>query len=358
MKIGILTFTQGTNIGQRLQNYAMQEIMQRYADEVCTIRQTSPYSVWQQTKIFIKSVLDGLKSPKSWIRAKVREKSFQAFDQKNIRFYSRKLIFAGDNSWISNEFDAFVCGSDQIWNPLSPDVGDNYFLRFARPEQRFTYAPSFSVEEIPEKDKAVFRERLSGFSDISVRENEGALIVRNLTGKEATVVLDPTLLLNRKKWDEIKETYPEKKKDYALSIFLGTTDVKNIEGAREIIGKELLEIRSTTPISPAQFLDLVENASVVLTDSYHVSVFSIIYHVPFIYFAREGTSVNMSSRFKTLCCKLCLPNREWSYLKDNHDEIWRMDFEQIEKTLTSERESSVDYLNRTIGERFWKRERR
>ncbi len=354
MKIGILTFTQGTNIGQRLQNYAMQEIMRMYADEVYTIRQTSPHSVWSHTKMLIKGVLADLKDPLISAKRRNRNKCFREFNRKNIRFYHKKLSFAGDNAWISKDFDAFISGSDQIWNPRSPDVGDNFFLDFARPDQRFTYAPSFSVEEIPEKDTNLFRERLHGLSDISVREDVGAKIVKGLTGQDATVVLDPTFLLDREKWDRIKEVYPGKKKDYAVTFFLGTTDVKCMANVRELIGKELIEIRPTTSISPAQFLDLVENASVVLTDSYHASVFSTIYHVPFVFFPREGTSVDMNSRFRTLFHKLDLFNREWSYLKDHSAEIYHIDFDHVEKKLASERANSWDYLNRTIGRKTGK----
>ena len=143
MKIGILTFTTGDNIGQRLQNYALQETLKKYADEVWTIKQTSPYSLLSNLKIFIKMCFLGVKYPRNFVKVIKRNKLFSEFNNRYIRFYKRKINFYGNNEWISKKIDAFVVGSDQIWNPNSPDVGKNFFLEFANPRQRFTYAPSF-----------------------------------------------------------------------------------------------------------------------------------------------------------------------------------------------------------------------
>lgn len=347
MKIGILTFTNGTNIGQRLQNYALQETLKHYADEVYTIKQKEPYSAFKLLKMRIKKSLVGMKNLNGMNEERKREALFRKFNKKHINFYGKKLDFYGDNTWIADEFDAFVVGSDQIWNPMSPYVGNNFFLTFARPEQRYTYAPSFAIEDLSENVIPLYKERLMGFDDISVREDRGAQIVQRVTGRKCSVVLDPTLLVDRDTWDEIRESFDGiNKKDYALCVFLGTTDIDNIQC---LVEKDFIVISNTSPISPAQFLDLLSNASVVLTDSYHVTVFSIIYHVPFINFERTGTRNDMSSRFKTLYRELGINNRGWEYLKHHMDEIFVMDFEKIEETLVKKKEQSFAFLDRTIG---------
>ncbi len=349
MKIGILTFTNGTNIGQRLQNYALQEMLKHYADEVYTIRQREPYSAFKLLKMRVKQFLVGLKNLRGISEARKREILFRDFNKKNINFYSKKLDFYGNNTWIADEFDAFVVGSDQVWNPRSPYVGSNFFLEFARPKQRYTYAPSFSVEDLPESVVPLYKKRLMGFSNISVREDKGAEIVDNITGQKSTVVLDPTLLIDRKMWDNIKESFEKgDKKDYALCVFIGASHVDNLQN---VIKKDLIIINNTTPISPAQFLDLISNASVILTDSYHVTIFSVIYHVPFINFERTGTKNDMSSRFKTLYRELGIKNRDWKYLEYHMDEIYDMDFRKIDEALAKEKEQSIAFLDKTIGKK-------
>ena len=349
MKIGILTFTNGTNIGQRLQNYALQETLRKYTDEVYTIKQKAPYSLYELLKIQAKDFFLDLKNPLNLFLRKKREKLFQDFNRRFIAFYDKELEFRGDNSWISDEFDAFVVGSDQIWNPRSPYVGDNFFLDFANPEKRFTYAPSFSIEKLPESEICSYKKRLMGFEEISVREDKGAEIIQSITGRKCTVVLDPTFLITRDCWDKIKEGYPRNNENgYALCMFLGNTDLKDV---RKIFKNNVIVVSNMTPISPAQFLDIVERASIVFTDSYHVTLFSAIYHIPFVNFERKGTNINMGSRFETLYRELGIENRSWTYLKQHPKELYNMDFESIEKSLAEQRTKSFDFLDHTIGKR-------
>lgn len=346
MKIGLLTFTDGTNLGQRLQNYALQTTLRDMGLTVRTIEQVYPHN---RFKYIVKEALDAIKKPSEFICYKKRSRSFKQFNKKNIDFYSRKLSFFSDNRWIAEEFDAFIVGSDQIWNPKSPFVGDNFFLKFARPEQRYTYAPSFSVEEIPDNMKKVYSERLSGFSSISIREDRGAEIVKALTGREAVVVLDPTLLVTRKQWDNIKEKSKLRKdKAYILSVFLGSSYPSEIYELSQKLGIALIELENSTVINPSEFLDLVEHSTLVLTDSYHITIFSIIYHKPFINFERK-CSIDMNSRFQTLYNKLGITNRQWSYLKDNFKDLLNIDFLSIDKKIAIEKKKSLEFLRKTIG---------
>jgi len=350
MKVGILTFTNGTNIGQRLQNYALQEILCKMGFEVWTIRQSEPYSHWQLFKSATKSLIKNAKNHQKTCEIKKRNKQFENFNQRNIRLYPQTLPFYGDNSWIKKDFDAFIVGSDQIWNPKSPYVGDNFFLGFADEHQRYTYAPSFSVEEIEEHSKAVMTKRLNCFSSISVREDRGAEIIKNLTGKDAQVVLDPTLMLSRDEWNKIKVKSPLRNQEkYILSVFLGSVPNSELQQTTDLLHCKLIHIDNTTPIDPSQFLDLAENAELIMTDSYHVTVFSTVYHIPFINFQRKGTTNDMNSRFKTLYRELGIQNRQWDYLKDHHNEILTMDYQHIDECLKAEQTQSQRFLENTIG---------
>lgn len=345
MKIGLLTFTENTNIGQRLQNYALQHTLEEMGHTVETIRQDYPFN---KMKRFIKQSIFKVKHPATAVRKFKRQRKFDDFNKKNIHFYKKKISFHNSNTYLKDEFDSFIVGSDQVWSPVSSDVGHNYFLTFADRHQRMTYAPSISVEEMPEGKVELYKKYLSGFDTITVREDRGADIVEELTGKRPEVVLDPTLLLNRRKWDDIKENYydiPEE--PYAVSMFLGASHQKDFKPVCEKLGLKLLDITSLTEISPSEFISVIEKSSLVGTDSYHVTIFSTIYQRPFINFQRSN-GARANSRFLTLYRLLGIKNRTWDYLKDNQSEITEMDYSSVVDNKIHQQKLSLDILKAQI----------
>lgn len=349
MRIGILTFTDGTNIGQRLQNYALQEVISVLCkdSEVCTIRQGYPFSTFKRN---IKKVLAFLKAPKEEGKRLQREKKFAAFNKRNIVFSPYEMPFSGENSKFSDEFDCFVVGSDQIWNPDSPFVGDNFFLTFARREQRLTYAPSFSVDEIPIGKVELYRSYLNGFDTVTVREDRGAEIVKTITGKNATVVLDPTLLLTKCDYDKIKISCANKPKTpYILAMFLGTYPENDVNLISDYLGVEIYRLDSDAPVGPDEFLDLVEHANLVLTDSYHITIFSILYEKPFVNFMRSGSGKSMYSRFETLYRLLGIEGRTWENVKIDFSTVRQMDYKHIYQYLEIERKRCLRILEKELN---------
>lgn len=348
MRIGLLTFTDGTNLGQRLQNFALQQVIKEIVPgcTVMTIRQSYPFNTVKRN---IKMCIAFFCHPKRELLRIKRRICFAQFNKKHVQFYPKEISFQGDNTLLAKEFDCFVTGSDQIWNPNSPFVGPNFFLTFAQPRQRLTYAPSFSVDEMPADKIGLYKKYLGGFNNISVREDRGAEIVNELTGKQAEVVLDPTLLLEKQEYDKIKVEYrnrPEKK--YILALFLGEVPQNDIE---EISKGQALEVFCLTPdtmIGPDEFIDVVEHAELVLTDSYHVTIFSIIYHRPFINFVRSGNGAMMNSRFKTLYRILSIHDRTWSYLKKRPEEVANMKFDEIYSSIKREQIRCRSVLKKDI----------
>lgn len=348
MKVAILTFTDGTNIGQRLQNYALQHTIKNLNNnyDVYTIKQGYPFSTLKRD---IKKAIAFLKHPTNELQKVKRQKKFNLFNERYIKFYHEYMPFCGDNTKYSNIFDCFVVGSDQIWHPTSPFVGDNFFLTFARKEQRLTYAPSFSTDTIPENKREQYKKYLNGFSSITVREDKGATIVKEITGRVAEVVLDPTLLLTRKDYDKIKTNSsirPNGK--YILSMFLGGYPEKEVQTVSSVLGIQVLRLDSDAVIGPDEFLDLVENAELVLTDSYHITIFSIIYGTVFVNFSRRGKDSSMNSRFQTLYRLLGIENRTWDYIKTNTKELLNFDYQTVYKNLKIERERCILVLKREL----------
>ncbi len=346
MKVGIITYTHGTNFGQRLQNYALQTVLEKKGLRVKTIKQTNPYG----NMYLIKQVLV---TPIIWIKDFTHEKNktirwikFYKFNKEYIKFYSRKLRFRGDNKWISTKFDKFIVGSDQIWSPISDYVSDNAFLAFANSYQKMTYVPSLSVNNLDEKKIDYYRNMIEDFPFISVREHRGAEILHSISDKEIRVLVDPTFLIDVNEWNRIRKKCKKKPtQPYLLAVFLGDYPEKEIEKANEVLNLVIMYINELTEMSPDEFLDAIADAEMVLTDSYHATIFSCIYHVPFINFSRSNYGETMNSRFETLYRLLGIDSRYWDDLRNNLASVYSIDFNSIDKRINDQRRYSSEFID-------------
>ena len=191
---------------------------------------------------------------------------------------------------MNDRYDFFIVGSDQVWNPHWVNSSD-VFLEFANSDKRIAYSASFGIGELPKDKEAGFKKGLEGMKHISVRENAGAEIVKKLTGREVPVLLDPTLTLTKDQWDKIVSRpawYRDEK--YILVFFLSKLpELARVEIER--IAKEnnfkIVELMDETNIdyytsTPEEFLYLIKNAGLVYTDSFHCTVFSILFNTAFV----------------------------------------------------------------------------
>lgn len=165
------------------------------------------------------------------INEKINKKRIQKINQNRIEIFkefSKKYLNETKFSIsikditenLENKYEYFVSGSDQVWNPNDPMVSEINFMTFAPKSKRLTYAPSFGVSSIPEKYKKDYSKWLEGLDNISVREEEGANIIKELTGKDARVVIDPTMLHTKEKWISISKSDINKPKGkYLLTYF-------------------------------------------------------------------------------------------------------------------------------------------
>ena len=346
MKIGIVTFTSGNNYGQRLQNYAMQEVCKNYGDEVLTIKHKERRKSIKGT---IKKCFH-IFNVKSFLWDVKRNKAFQNFDKEYVQYYDKKLNIKNDNQDINNDFDYFVAGSDQVWSPNSPDVDKNYFLDFASNEKKVSYAPSIASETIPENKLNEYVNYWKTFSCISIRENNFQDIIARLTGKDVYVHIDPTMLLDRTDWHKMTRKPKDLTDDnYAVFYFLGA-ESENVAKVKEFCKEQNLKIidlfdkEQLSGIGPQEFLYLIENAQLMVTDSFHGCVFSILFHTPFVVMERKSSRYSMNSRFDTLLTTFHLENRMISKIDFNN--VFEMDFDKTENVLSKKREESKEYLDR------------
>lgn len=344
-KVGIFTINDDGNFGNRLQNYAVQEVLKKYDIDVATIRKRN---ILKKLKNFIKRNLKKVIKRNKY----KREVNFGKFN-KNIvfKYYNTDK----ELKKLSSKYDYFITGSDQVWNPNFGRMSDIDFLTFAPDEKRVSFSASFGIEKIPNELHEFYKSRLKNFKALSVREEAGKKIIEELTDiKDSEVLIDPTMLLQASEWDKVAKA-PKKvpTKRYILNYFLGNiSDKRKLEIER--IAKEndceiiniLEENNPYYCCGPSEFLYLEKNAFLICTDSFHSSVFAILYNVPFIIFDREDSNVSMNSRIETLINKFKLKNRK--FVEKITEENLKHDYSEAYIILEQERKKSSIFLKKAL----------
>ena len=288
-----------------------------------------------------------------------------------LSFFNDKLRIANiDNlneiwEYVNREYDAVVCGSDQIWNPTRYDK--RFFLDFVVDEiPKIAYAPSFGVSKIA--NKAISNEiskLLLRFDFLSVRERAGQQIVSELIQKEAPVCLDPTLLQGKDFWnrlaDESKNALPEK---YAYCYLLGRNKrhfntskaISNTLGLKLLqlpyhISDYMNECEFVPPSGPADFLSAIRKSEFVCTDSFHGAIFAILFEKPFVVFKRfnSANSSSQNSRIETLLEVAGFEKRLELGSFSSEKELMDIRFGRCRERLEIVRNESVDYLKNALS---------
>jgi len=345
-RIAIVTITNsGLNFGNRLQNYALQHALESFPASVRTI-----FSAKNVRGSLILSIVRRL--AKAVLKSSGRQKCFNSFDKAYIKKAKRTRYEHINDRAFGNEYDAFVAGSDQVWNPAFHFNSEFEFLTFAETGKRFSYAASFGLDEIPGEHREAYAERLTGFRRISVREEKGREIVKQLTGIEAQVHVDPTMLLSADDYAAIerrpKHPLPEK---YLLMYFRGDQKPEYLAFLRDAaarLGVGVLELSETRgsalyDIGPQHFLYLLRHADYICTDSFHGTVFAIIFRKPFTAFNRADDSISMNSRMETLLRKFNLEERLFGALGPEAS-IGAIRYEEVDERLSRERAAALEYL--------------
>ena len=348
-KIAILTINDDTNYGNRLQNYAVQEILKKKNFKVETIHN-------QKNIIGINLVKKKIKDLLRMILNLERNKRYNCFLEfnKNIKYSS---IYIDENhipSKLKEKYDYFFTGSDQVWNPTFGRMTDIDFLTFANKEKRNAFSASFGINQIPDDMKEFYKVRLNELNKISVREESGRKMVEELTGRtDIETLVDPTMLLSTEEWDKVAKKPSQLKTDkYILNYFLGELSEKRKYEIDKIAKENNCEVINILDkdsqfykTGPSEFLYLEKNAFLICTDSFHSCVFAILYNRPFVIFDREDSFSKMNSRIETLINKFELKNREYNgkhIIKENLEH----DYTEAYKILNREREKADNFLEK------------
>ena len=370
-KIGIVTIVDGCNYGNRLQNYALHKTVTKLGYDCVTIsrrssRDLSPVRfLFSFAKQFIKMCLG--KSHRLYFFR--RRKIFRKFNLDYIPFSSIVLAHNQAPQGFENAFAGFIAGSDQIWNVnfdfIREDL-DNYLLCFAPGKKRISYAASFGVSSIPKEYRNRFSAELPKFSHLGIREQEGTKIVEEF-GCMAEAVLDPTLLLHDYEWESVMKKpqfiHDENGEKFIVTYVMSTRtslldshidEIKEMYGATQRIDLDIEYISSDkirNPqyylAGPCEFLWLIKNAQCVITDSYHASVFSLLFHKPILLYNRQG--LDMSNRLKTLM-DLVDADLKFDDYDSPHLVPHTIDYSKADRLIEVERQKSLEWLKASLEE--------
>ncbi len=316
MRIGIVTILKVNNFGAELQAFALQKKLEmlgfesevidylyyKHPDHIATLRSRPIVSIgfiniMKENILLWKSRFD-LMTRKS---ARHRINHFQQFHRENTKL-SPKTYRSFDELYAEHfDYDVFMVGSDQVWNPRTGSSLEPYFLTFApKGKKTISYASSFGVSTIHESAKQTYTKSLNCIQYLSVREKQGVDIVKHLTGRTAEHVLDPTLLLTDKEWGNIA-IQPDVKKPYVLSynVTYSPYATKLAFQVAKVLGYPLVRIGKSIKFNqqqcigicdagPSEFLGLFQNAKYVITNSFHGTVFAVQFHKPFMTIIKEG----------------------------------------------------------------------
>lgn len=348
-KIGIITICDNDNYGNRLQNYALNKILDSFNLANVTLWDKRDNSLKRKIKFIIKKIL----SIKSLKHRKYN--LFQKFTNENI---SNEYVNLDNLKEIESRFAYFIVGSDQIWNYNFGHAKDKDFLKFADYDKTISYAPSFGVSNIDDEWKERICNGLNHIKYLSVREQQGAKIIKDLSNRDAQVVLDPTLLLSKEDWCKIQKK-PKKmiKEKYILIYFLGEKTQKLNEDINKLRKDNNLKVINLCDIEdkyfyscgPSEFLYLFNHAELILTDSFHACVFSMIFNKPFYVFDRNSKGMkSMNSRLDTLLSTFKQEQRKVNSL-NSIDDVFECDYKESYEILKVKQNESLNFLKNALN---------
>ena len=347
MRAGIVTFHRADNYGAVLQAYALQKTLTELGVDSEFLEFDKPD---RKTEPFDGSARKG---PPAFV-ARLREEGaartarFDAFRSRYLRCsVPLREERAGE---LNDRYDVFLAGSDQVWNLGLPEADARYFLPFAAPEKRVSYAASFGMDEIPDHLKGWYEERLAGFRAISVREERGRELVQELTGRDCAVCLDPVLLLDRRDWQALTASCGETP---YLFLYMVGYDGELAARARREAEKRGLALRTAmaslipqygfaawSGVEVEQWLSLIRSCDGVFTNSFHCTAFAMLFGRPVTTALLQDGLARRNGRLEEL---LRLGGAE------RQRELAAISADDFALRIQDRKRASLDYLRQSLG---------
>lgn len=369
-KILTITFHSSYNFGSSLQAYALQEYIKKISEshdeeiiyKIINLRTKIQRNMYNYRinstglKRYLKKIVYGKKLQK-------KEELFEKFIKEYLQLTDKEYKDVKELQDEEINADYYISGSDQIWNINALDFNWSYFLDFVKKGKKISYATSLGPKKntirIEEEEK--LKKYLNEYDEISVREEESYKKVQKyLNVEKCNINVDPTILLTKKEWEKLLEKQNKINKDYILfyTLKMSKSRMKFLKAISKKLKMPIVVLNPACTYDimggfikrydsgPIEFLNYIKHAKLIVSSSFHGTVFSIIFNKPF--YAIDGIS---DFRISTLLKKTGLENRSIS-LTDNLEEklrdIYNIDFNLANKVIEEERDKSRKYLMKAL----------
>lgn len=371
-KVGILTYSFSSNPGSVLQAYSLQQNIENLADCEATLinfQKTQAGKPIVGKTVFYKPIKKwSLKKIVEWtarlIVYPIRMKKYEKFFKTYYNGYPTERVFRKDFEKLQNDYDAFVVGSDQVWNRGSWSGDYTYFLDFVKDSnKKIAYAPSMGQKGIKDSEKDELAKLISDFSAISVREKYSVNTILELTGKKAEFVLDPSLLTDKEEYRKLSKHHKVKKKKYVFAYQREKSD-KLLSFAKAFAkakGLKLITVHnhwrctnSNIPykaLGPTEWLSLIDNAEYVVTNSFHGICFSLIFNKEFYVEYLKNKSVKTNLRIEDVLQQFGLESRKAEDVKD-FDNLEKIDYQSVVEAISKRKAMSLEFLKNSLERSF------
>lgn len=371
MKVGIMTFQGSNNCGSMLQGYALTEKINTFEGvkgeviNFSNLEQQDMYALFRKVdslKDFGLNIVTLL----FYKKFKGHFNDYKSFLKKYIKLSNEFIYETEKLKEIVDNYDAFIAGSDQVWNIKCRDFDDAYYLSFVgENKKKIAYAPSFGSTNMAKLNINKYNNYIKSFDALSIRENNGAKWIKELTGRDAQVLLDPTFLLTKEEWFELaKDMDLNIKQEYIFYYAFNYSDEVNkiVKKFSKETGLPVIMMDAKSWVKkaskygfklsdksgPLAFLNLMKNAKYVFTTSFHGTVFSILFEKKF-WFIDSSMHNADDDRAETILRRLGLMDRmkktnDMCNIKIDKD----IDFRPVNKVLEIEREKSINYLKENL----------
>lgn len=378
MKIGLITL-HDYNYGSALQCFATQTYIDKnYGDCVLIKREVPANRVKSILKTLsgyaglcichplqIQAIVEQIKAQRSGSLT-ITQNSLKEIKSFNYNHISTETVQYRQLKQLAktDEFSFFFSGSDQVWNGARVDNYDMFFLRFAPQSKRVAWAPSFGSGYISSYNKKLYKKYISDFSFLSCREESGKQLIERFTSKKAALICDPVQLLTAEEWRTLynKNALVFNNQPYILLFFIDEISDFAVERALQIQKKSGYPVYSFgyrypkfekipdykhIDGSPFDFLKMIDQAQLVLTDSFHASVFSLIFHTEFYTYTRKYShSQNQSTRIESLLARAGVKGRF-----DAEEDAPPVNFNNADALFNKERMMADNYLETFLEKR-------
>lgn len=375
-RIGILTFHRSHNCGSILQSYAMQEALKDYGYvpefiDFATRGQKELYSVFRPFKLdtprnFAKSVYKNGLGAILYRRARQNWTSYDKYLTHHLNVSKKSYDDNLELIETEMDYDAYLTGSDQVWNVVIDDYDDAYFLNFVHNHPKIAYAVSQGAKDIGKyaQDAERIAEYIKDIDFVSIREENGQKWLERLAGSKYPVVLDPTLLHPQSDYTSIEESHGISGIEKNKYIFVYATPLSRefMKLIKEYAKQNNLKVviwhndiwlrrfgwltgvKCPKGQNPGKYLDLIKNARYVCTSSFHGVAFSTIYRKDFVVLENEGMRAGQDDRMTGFLRRLNLFDRIVNLSQFDQKMNEPVRYAGFEKELKKQQEFSHNFL--------------